>query len=114
MCVGRWGSARRRTTSGRSVTRTSCWRDFGHLGLAPRDQIITAEDFIENAATRSSLSGQPYEVRCDGGEAMTSNRWLHDELTRYRTPGSHQAEGAPRMMRGAPGIDAPGSGRKLS
>src|ERR1017187_8352598 len=37
-------------------------------------------------------------------KAMTSNRWLHDELTRYRTPGSHQAEGAPRMMRGAPGM----------
>jgi hypothetical protein len=46
-------------------------------------------------------------------KAMTSNRWLHDELTRYRTPGSHQQK-APRMMRGAPGIDAPGSGRKLS
>ena len=35
--------------------------------LAARDQINTAEDFIEKAATRSSLSGQPYEVRCGGG-----------------------------------------------
>lgn len=54
--------------------------------LAGRDQIKTAEDFIEKAATRSSLSGEPYTVRCGGGAAITSNRWLRDELTRYRTP----------------------------
>ena len=112
-------------SSGCEFYRNGSWFDSkrgqAHLRskyqwLAPRDQINTAEDFIEKAATRSSLSGQPYEVRCDGGEAMkamTSNRWLHDELTRYRTPGSHQQK-APRMMRGAPGIDAPGSSRKLS
>lgn len=58
--------------------------------LAARDQINTAEDFIEKAATRSSLSGQPYEVRYGGGEAVTTNRWLCDELTRYRTPASHE------------------------
>jgi len=110
-------------SSGCEFYRNGSWYDSkraqAHLRskyqwLAARDQINIAEDFIEKAATRSSLSGQPYEVRCGGGEAVTSNRWLHDELTRYRTPGSHQAEGAPRMTRGAPGIDAPGSSRKLS
>jgi Family of unknown function (DUF5329) len=82
--------------------------------LLARDQINTAEDFIEKAATSSSLSGRPYEVRCGGGEAVSSNRWLRDELTRYRTPGSDQTEGARRTTRGAPEIDAPGSIRKLS
>lgn len=54
--------------------------------LAARDQIKTAEDFIEKAATGSSLSGEPYTVKCGRDEAVTSNRWLRDELTRYRTP----------------------------
>jgi uncharacterized protein DUF5329 len=110
-------------SSGCEFYRNGSWYDSkqaqAHLlskyqWLAARDQINTAEDFIEKAATRSSLSGQPYEVRCGGSEALTSNRWLHDELTRYRTPGFHQQEGARRMTRGAPGIGAPGSSRKLS
>lgn len=68
--------------------------------LVARDQIRTAEDFIEKAATSSSLSGRPYEVRCGVGEAVPSNRWLRDELTRHRTPGSGQTERAPRTIRG--------------
>ncbi len=70
--------------------------------LAARDQINTAEDFIEKAATTSSLSGRPYEVKCDGSEAVPSNRWLREELTRYRSTDSHEPEGAPRSMRGTP------------
>jgi hypothetical protein len=52
--------------------------------LATGDRIQTAEDFIELAATKSSLSGQPYQVRCSGDRAVTSNQWLHDMLARYR------------------------------
>ena len=55
--------------------------------LAARDQIDTAEDFIEKAATRSSLSGQPYEVRCGGGEAVTSNRCATRGTRRRISPG---------------------------
>lgn len=110
-------------SSGCEFYRNGSWYDAkraqAHLRskyqwLVARDQINTVEDFIEKAATRSSLSGRPYEVRCGGGEAVPSNRWLRDEMTRYRTPGSDQTEGAPRTTRGAPEIDAPGSIRKLS
>ena len=52
--------------------------------LAARNLIQTAEDFIERAATKSSLSGQPYEVRCHGGVTVTSKQWLYDELARFR------------------------------
>ena len=52
--------------------------------LATADRIHTAEDFIEDAATKSSLSGQPYQVRCGGDEAIATNQWLHEILTRYR------------------------------
>ena len=68
--------------------------------LAERDRINTAEDFIEEAATKSSLSGQPYQVRCGGHEAVSSEQWLRDALARYRV---HAAEGAPRSTRGALG-----------
>jgi Family of unknown function (DUF5329) len=79
--------------------------------LAARDQINTAEDFIEKAATKSSLSGRPYRVRCRGEDAVSSNPWLRDVLARYRAKATR---GAPRPTRGALGIDAVGPNRSLS
>ncbi len=52
--------------------------------LSRADRIQTAEDFIEQAATKSSLSGLPYQVRCGGEEAVASNEWLRHLLARYR------------------------------
>jgi len=43
----------------------------------------TAEQFIEHAATRSSVSGVLYRVNCDGRVELSSE-WLMGELTRYR------------------------------
>jgi len=45
--------------------------------------INSNEDFIGKAATASSFSGQPYEVRCNGGATLTSNQWLRNELARF-------------------------------
>jgi hypothetical protein len=53
--------------------------------LTARNLINTTEDFIDKAATESSISGQPYEVRCKGGATVRSNQWLRDELARFRT-----------------------------
>jgi hypothetical protein len=73
--------------------RNGTWRDSKaaqeHLRdkyqyLVERNQIKTTEDFIEMAATKSSFSGQPYMVSCNGGATVTSNQWLHDELVRLR------------------------------
>jgi hypothetical protein len=98
-------------SSGCEFYRNGSWYDSkraqAHLRdkyqiLAAADQISTAEDFIEKAATKSSLSSLPYQVRCGGGEAVTSNRWLRDVLTRYRTYGAHYA---PRVLRGALATD---------
>ncbi len=52
--------------------------------LAARDLIATTEDFIERAATRSSLSGQAYEVKCGDHAAVASGRWLRDTLAHLR------------------------------
>jgi hypothetical protein len=52
--------------------------------LARRDLINTTEDFIEKGASESSISGRPYQVRCNGREPVLSGQWLRDELARYR------------------------------
>ena len=79
--------------SGCAFNRNGTWYDSvaaqGHLRdkyqyLMARSLIATTEDFIDRAATASSLSGQAYEVRCSGGVAVTSKQWLRDELARLR------------------------------
>lgn len=48
-----------------------------------KDRISTAEQFIEYAATKSTMSGKKYKVRCDDNEYMTA-QWLIDELHKFR------------------------------
>jgi Family of unknown function (DUF5329) len=52
--------------------------------LARLGRIDTTKDFIDKAATESSLSGQPYEIKCGGDSPMLSNPWLSNELVRHR------------------------------
>ena len=52
--------------------------------LMAANRIQTAEDFIERAATRSSMSGEAYAIRCNADPAMPTDRWLRDQLARYR------------------------------
>ena len=47
--------------------------------------ITTTADFINKAATQSSLTGQPYLVRCGSSAPVTSAQWLRAELVRLRT-----------------------------
>lgn len=48
----------------------------------------SAEQFIERIASKSSISGKRYQVRCEG-ELFYSDNWLTQELIRYRTSQSH-------------------------
>jgi hypothetical protein len=59
--------------------------------LAARDRIKSAEDFIDQAATRSSMSGEAYQIRCDTGPALPSNLWLRTALSNYRSSRTHPA-----------------------
>ena len=43
-----------------------------------------AEQFIELAATSSSTSDKPYQVRCDGASPVPSARWLGEQLRSVR------------------------------
>lgn len=48
-----------------------------------RERIKTAEDFIQYSATKSSMTGNPYKVLCNGVH-MNSSDWLKAELARMR------------------------------
>ena len=48
-----------------------------------RSRVNSAEDFIKYTATKSSISGRPYQVKCDGKE-QSSAQWLIAELKAYR------------------------------
>ncbi|WMJ03048.1 DUF5329 domain-containing protein [Pseudomonas chlororaphis subsp. aurantiaca] len=53
--------------------------------LEGKNMVSSAEDFIDLAATKSSMSGKAYEVRCPEGSQPASN-WLKAELQRQRQP----------------------------
>lgn len=80
--------------SGCEFYRNFIWHDAkaaqGHLRdkykwLVARNMINTTEDFIDRAASESSISGLPYQVRCVGVAPVSSKQWLRDELVRLRT-----------------------------
>lgn len=48
-----------------------------------KQRISAAEDFISTIASRSSMTGEPYRVRCSGRE-IPSAEWFTRELIRYR------------------------------
>ena len=79
--------------SGCDFYRNGTWYDStkarAHLAakfdyLDSRNRLKSAEDFIDGAATQSSLSGRPYEVRCLECKTVPTGPWLHDVLSRYR------------------------------
>ncbi len=73
---GTWYSA--------SVARAHLERKYRYLH--EKGLIGTTEDFINRAARASSMSGKPYQVKCDGIEAVSSAEWLTAELQRLRRP----------------------------
>ena len=46
--------------------------------------IHSAEDFIDLAASKSSVSGLQYEVRCKDQLTVATAPWLQSELARFR------------------------------
>ena len=53
----------------------------GKLDSMGKD-VTTAREFIERIATRSSMSGKPYQVKFGDGRTMLAAQFLSDELKR--------------------------------
>jgi len=52
--------------------------------LRKRAPVTTAEQFIERAASRSSVTGQAYRVRCSGAAEVDASVWFAQTLQRLR------------------------------
>ena len=52
--------------------------------LLEKGAISTTEQFITDAGSKSSMSGEQYQVRCPDRAAEPSAKWLTDELARLR------------------------------
>lgn len=73
--------------------RNSTWHEADeaadHIGkkyryLLRRDRIDSAEDFIRQAATASSISGRAYLVQCRSDKALKTADWLTGILAELR------------------------------
>lgn len=49
-----------------------------------KETVKNTEQFIELAATKSSSSGKPYQVKCGADHALDSKLWLTRELATQR------------------------------
>jgi len=52
--------------------------------LIDKGAVASAEQFIDRAATKSSVSGRAYQVRCGGSPPVPSSAWLYSELQALR------------------------------
>lgn len=55
----------------------------------------TAEDFIDNLASKSSFTGKPYTVVTADGKDLKSHDWLYAALNEYRQNPNSQSPAAP-------------------
>ncbi len=52
--------------------------------LLKKDKVDTAEQFIERAASQSSMSGKPYRIACPGQPEQTAAVWFGARLKALR------------------------------
>ena len=52
--------------------------------LLERELVGSTEQFIDLAASKSSISGENYLVVCQGAQAVPSSSWLNAELQKLR------------------------------
>ena len=74
------------TWHGRDEARKHLQRKYDYL--LKRDLADTAEQFIERAASKSSMSGRPYQVRCPGQPAQPAAPWFKAKLDALRGSGA--------------------------
>jgi len=71
----------------RNGKRHTAKKAESHLRLKYRHgkrQATTTEQFIENLASKSSMSGKLYYIECDSDEQVAFGTWLLQLLNEYR------------------------------
>ena len=62
--------------------------------LEKRGSLKNAEQFIELAASKSSVSGKPYKVMCGNSAPVESKAWLTKELQEMRAGSKNKLPGS--------------------
>jgi hypothetical protein len=98
--------------SGCSFARNGTWYTAKRAGEHLEDKyrvwlkrdtgMPTAESFIDQVASRSSISGQPYLVRCGDTPPIESGTWFRRELERFRGPDAAVGSSSDRPPRPLP------------
>ena len=79
--------------SGCQFDRNGTWYDaseaVSHLNkkyqyLLGKGLVASSEDFIERAASESSISGRVYQVKCGSNPVVNSADWFKAVLEKYR------------------------------
>lgn len=74
------------TWHGRDEARKHLQRKYDYL--LKKDLVDSAEQFIERAASKSSISGRAYQVRCPGQPAQPAATWFKAKLDASRGSGA--------------------------
>lgn len=70
------------TWHGADEARAHLQRKYDYL--LRKDKVDTAEQFIERAASQSSMSGTPYRIACPGQAEQTAAVWFAAKLRALR------------------------------
>lgn len=62
--------------------------------LEKKNLVKRTEDFIDGAASSSSVSGKAYQVRCAGGQTVESSGWMRSQLKAIRGGAVVESDGA--------------------
>ena len=90
--------------SGCEFGRNGTWHESKAAGahmrdkydyLVARDLIANSEDFVNRVGTKSSVSGQAYQVRCAGAAPVASGQWLRTRLAELRANAGESARTPP-------------------
>lgn len=54
--------------------------------FAPDKDQWTAELFIEKIASKSSISGKPYQIKFNNGQTIDAGEWLRERLNDFGNP----------------------------
>lgn len=82
--VGNSGCEFYRAGSWHSARTAQAHLEHKYQYLATRQMLQSAEDFIVKAATRSSMTGEAYAIRCTPNLAQPSATWMESELRAHR------------------------------
>ena len=83
--LGRSGCEFERNGSWHDAKRAQAHLQRKYEWLRKRDLAGTAEQFIDRAASRSSVSDKPYRVRCPGKPVVDSATWFRGVLQHLRS-----------------------------